>query len=572
MPYAFAAGRTAHTKLRGVNSMNKPEEKPQSGTRNAQEFDVVVIGAGFGGLYALHRLRESGLSVRCFDGAEGVGGTWWWNRYPGARVDFPSAPFYAYSFSEELLKEWDWQERQPAQAEVLAYLDFAAKKFDLYRDIQLDTWITGAVFDEAAQRWSLETRSGEYVSTQFLICAMGTLSTPNKPNIPGIDDFAGEFHHTGKWPAEPVDFSGKRVGVIGTGSSGIQTIPIIAKQADHLTVFQRTPQYSIPAGNRPLDPEILREARDNWPHYKELMFASGVGMPYAMPDRSAHDHTPEQRNALYEELWQDGGLHMLFNSYNDLVIDEAANNTITDFIRGKIGEIVQDADVAKKLMPDYLLATKRQVIDDGYYESFNRSNVQLVDLREDAIEKITATGITTAHGEHQLDMLVLATGYDAITGALLNVNPQGRGGEDLKSRWHERFNTYLGVTLPGFPNLFMVHGPESPSVLFNMPFGGERESDWIAECIQYLRDNDLATIEPAPGVEVAWGENVAAAANLTLFPKTESWYSGANISGKHRQFVVHLGGQDYFKTLADVADNNYEGFVTEPANQSVAKA
>ena len=546
--------------------MNKPETTPNPGIRNTQAFDAIVIGAGFGGLYALHRLREDGLSVRCFDGAEGVGGTWWWNRYPGARVDFPSAPFYAYSFSEELLREFDWQERQPAQAEVLSYLDFVAQKLDLYRDIQLDTWISSATFDEAAQRWLLETRSGERVSAQFLVCAMGTLSAPNKPNIPGIDDFAGELYHTGKWPSESVDFSGKRVGVIGTGSSGIQAIPIIAKQADHLSVFQRTPQYSIPAGNRPLDPEILREARENWPRYRALMFESGLGMPYAMPERSAHDHTPEQRNALYEELWQDGGLHMLFNSYNDLIVDEAANNTITDFIRGKISEIVDDAEIAQKLMPDYLLATKRQVIDDGYYASFNRSNVQLVDLREDAIQTITTTGVTTASSEHPLDMLVLATGYDAITGALLNVNPRGRGGEDLKSHWHERFNTYLGVTLPGFPNLFMVHGPESPSVLFNMPFGGERESDWIAECISYLRENDLVTIEPAPGVEVAWGENVAAAANETLFPRTESWYSGANISGKHRQFVVHLGGQDYFKTLADVADNGYEGFVTAKAH------
>ena len=549
--------------------MNKPENRTAAAATNLRVFDAIVVGAGFGGLYALHRLRKMGLSVRAYDGAEGVGGTWWWNRYPGARVDFPSAPFYAYWFSEELLNGWDWKERQPDQAEVLAYLEYVADKLDLNRDIQLDTWITRAEFDEDIQRWSLETRFGERISTQFLICAMGTLSAPNKPNIPGIDDFAGECHHTGKWPAEPVDFAGKRVGVIGTGSSGIQAVPIIAKQAKHLTVFQRTPQYSIPAGNRPLAPDILREARENWTHYREIMFETPLGMPYEMPDRSAHDHTKEQRNELYEKLWQDGGLHMLFNSYNDLIIDEAANDTITDFIRTKIGEIVDDPEIAKKLMPNYLLATKRQVIDDGYYASYNRSNVSLVDLRDDAIEQITSSGVTTADGEHELDMLVLATGYDAITGALLNVNPKGRGGEDLKSRWSERFNTYLGVSLPGFPNLFMVHGPESPSVLFNMPFGGERQSDWIANCITHMRENGFATIEPAPGVETAWGENVADAANETLFPKTESWYSGANIAGKRKQFVVHLGGQEYYKHLNDVAENGYEGFVMERERETL---
>ena len=537
-----------------------------------QSFDAVIIGAGFAGLYALHRLREMGLSVRAYEGAGGVGGTWWWNRYPGARVDFPSAPFYAYTFSEELLNEFDWQERQPAQAEVLRYLEHVATKFDLHRDIRFETWVTSATFDENVQRWRIETDGGERISAQYLVSAMGTLSDPNKPNIRGIDDFEGECYHTGRWPAEGVDFSGKRVGVIGTGSSGIQAIPVIAREAEHVTVFQRTPQYSIPAGNRPVKPEELADARANWQKYKALMAESWLGMPYPMPERSAHDHTPEQRDALYEALWQDGGLHMLYRSYNDLIIDEAANETIAEFIRGKIREIVKDPETAEKLMPDYFLATKRQVIDDGYFETYNRDNVDLVDLRSDPIDTFTPNGVRTSSGEHPIDVLVLATGFDAITGKLLKLNPVGRGGVDLATYWNDKFSTYLGVTIPGFPNLFMVHGPESPSVLFNMPLGAERECDWVCESIRHMRENDLTTMEPAPGVEVAWSENVADAANQTLFPKTDSWYSGANIEGKHRQFIVHLGGQAYFQHLRDVAANGYEGFVFERAGHALESA
>jgi cation diffusion facilitator CzcD-associated flavoprotein CzcO len=541
---------------------------------DVQLFDAVVIGAGFAGLYALYRLREMGLSVRLYEGAGGVGGTWWWNRYPGARVDFPSAPYYAYSFSEELLNEFEWKERQPSQAEVLSYLDFVADKLKLRSHIQLETWIQDAVFDETAQRWNIETHLGEHISTQFLISAMGTLSEANKPNIPGIDDFAGEIIHTGRWPAEEVKFAGKRVGVIGTGSSGIQSIPMIAREAEHLTVFQRTPQYSIPAGNRPVKPEEIADARANFGQRREFMKVSPLGMPYPMSERSALDDSPEVRNALYETLWQDGGLHMLFNSYNDLLTNKAANDTLCEFIRDKIRSIVKDPVTVKKLLPDYILATKRQAIDDGYFETYNKDHVDLVDLRDDPIVKITADGITTKNGEHPLDMLVLATGYDAITGKLLRLNPKGRGGLDLATAWDKRFFTYLGVAIPGFPNLFMVHGPQSPSVLYNMPYGGEMEGDWIRDCIAYLRDNNIATIEPAPGVDEPWAENVEEAAKQTLFHGTDSWYSGANIEGKHRQFIVHLGGPEYFKHLTDVAEKNYEGFVLgkESATRARVKA
>ncbi|MDA0821452.1 MAG: NAD(P)/FAD-dependent oxidoreductase [Proteobacteria bacterium] len=552
--------------------MNDLKLRTKPSGSDVQLFDAVVIGAGFAGLYALYRLREMGLAVRLYEGAGGVGGTWWWNRYPGARVDFPSAPYYSYSFSEELLNEFEWKERQPSQAEVLSYLDFVADKLKLRTHIQLETWIQDAVFDEIAQRWNIETHLGEHISTQFLISAMGTLSEANKPNIPGIDDFAGEIIHTGRWPAEEVKFAGKRVGVIGTGSSGIQSIPMIARQAEHLTVFQRTPQYSIPAGNRPVKPEEIADARANFDKRREFMKVSPLGMPYPMSERSALDDSPEVRNALYETLWQDGGLHMLFNSYNDLLTNKAANDTLCEFIREKIRSIVKDPETVKKLLPDYILATKRQAIDDGYFETYNEDHVDLVDLRDDPIVKITADGITTKNGEHPLDMLVLATGYDAITGKLLRLNPKGRGGLDLATAWDKRFFTYLGVAIPGFPNLFMVHGPQSPSVLYNMPYGGEMEGDWIRDCIAYLRDNNIATIEPAPGVDEPWAENVEEAAKQTLFHGTDSWYSGANIEGKHRQFIVHLGGPEYFKHLTDVAEKNYEGFVLGKESATLASA
>ncbi|MGR8949763.1 MAG: flavin-containing monooxygenase [Gammaproteobacteria bacterium] len=524
------------------------------------ELDVIVVGAGFSGLYAIHHLRSQGLSVRAFDGAGGIGGTWWWNRYPGARVDIPSAPFYAYTFSDELAQQWDWQERQPAQPEVLAYLEFFADKFDLRKDVQLNTWIKDAAFDEQRQRWVLETDSGQRIVGQFLVCAAGTLSAANKPDIPGIDDFQGECFHTGQWPAEEVSFAGKRVGVLGTGSSGVQAIPIIAETAAHLSVFQRTPQYTIPAGNRPLDPAYLKQVQDDWATYRELMLNTLTGMPYPMVERSALDDSPEERQKVFESLWDEGGFPMLFGGYNDLMTDKAANATVSEFVRAKIREIVRDPETSRKLMPDYMLGTKRLILDDGYYATFNRDNVSLIDLREDPIERITHNAVKTTSGEHQLDMLVLATGYDAITGTLLRLNPRGRNGVDLETTWADSFTTYLGMTIPNFPNLFLIHGPESPGVLHNMPLAAELHCHWIGDCIAYLHEHKLTTIESKPGMEVMWREHTDAAAVHTLFHEGESWYTGSNIEGKHRQFVVHMGGSEYFKYVDKVADNDYEGF------------
>ncbi|RLA46312.1 MAG: cyclohexanone monooxygenase [Gammaproteobacteria bacterium] len=542
--------------------MPKDQTKQNVASASIDTLDAVVIGAGFGGMYALHSLRESGLSVKVYDAAGGVGGTWWWNCYPGATVDFPGGPFYCYTFSEELIQEWDWPETQPDQPTVLAYLNYVADKFDLRRDIQLETRVNAARYDEAAQRWTIETSDGEKISAQFLICALGTLSQANTPNIPGVESFTGECYHTGHWPHEKVEFSGKRVGVIGTGSSGIQAIPLIAKEAEHLTVFQRTPQFTIPAGNGPLDPELVRAAREDWPAMRAQMMKSPMGSPYPVSKLSSRDHTPEQRQAMFEKHWAKGSLSMLFETYQDILTNKDTNLELAEFMRGKIRDIVDDPAVVEKLLPDYYLGTKRQVLDDGYYATFNRDNVTLVDLREDAIETITPTGIRTVSGEeHALDMLTFATGYDAITGAFEGLNPRGRGGISLKEKWAERFSTYLGMTIPEFPNLFMIHGPESPTVLFNMPLGAELQSDWIRDCIHHLHEHGQGAIEPTVAAETAWGQEVADIARRTMFSDdTDSWYTGANIPGKHRQFAVYLGGPNFYRRLADVAANNYEGF------------
>jgi len=542
------------------------QEPRESGS--IENYDVVIIGAGVSGLYAVHHFREMGLSVRAYDGASDVGGTWWYNRYPGARVDGPGSPFYCYTFSEELMQEWDWAETQSEQSAVLDYIEHVADRFDLRRDIQFETWVEDARYDEATQRWTVETSRGQRASAQFLICAVGALSTTNKPDIAGIDDFAGETYHTGRWPHEPVSFAGKRVAVIGTGSSGIQAIPEIAKEADHVTVLQRTPQFAFPAGNRPITPEEMAEARANFDAIRAKMYANAGGFPHDAQTRSALEDTPEQRKALYEELWQQGSFKFFLNLYNDIATSEEANQSLADFVRGKIREIVKDPETADKLMPDHYVITKRPILEDGYFEAYNRDNVTLIDLREDPIERFTPTSVITRSGEHPIDMLVLATGFDAISGTLLRLNPKGRGGMSLKERWSDRFHNYLGLTIRGFPNLFMIHGPGSPGVFYNMPLGAERQMDWIGKCIRHLREHDLGAIEPRAESEEAWGNEVSAIANATLFPRTDSWWTGANIPGKPRYFSAYLGGSIYYQRLAEATEKQYEGFELEEAHRA----
>ncbi len=528
------------------------------------QYDAIVIGAGFGGLYALLRLRdELGLSVRGFDGAGGVGGTWWHNRYPGARVDAPSAPFYAYTFSKELVDEWTWTETQSTSADVLRYLDHVADRFDLRKDIEFNTRVTDARWDDDTQRWTVETSRGDQASARFLICATGALFVANKPDYPGIDDFAGPMYHTGRWPHEPVSFEGKRVAVIGTGSSGVQAIPEIAKTAAHVTVFQRTAQYSLPARNRPLGAEELQGYRDDWENLRRSMYHRG-GWPFATTRLKASDHTPEQRHARYEELWEQGGIQLSINSYVGVLVDEELNREVGDFVKGKIRQIVKDPETARKLTPDYLFGTKRLILDNGYFETYNRDNVTLVDLREDPIKSFTATSVLTEHGEHPIDLLVLATGFDAVSGSMLQIDPQGRNGVRLSDKWNERFDTYLGMVVSGFPNLFMIHGPQSPGVLYTMPLGGERHTAWIEACIRHLDEHGLGTIDTTEDAEAAWDDEVNSLANRTLYPRTKSWYTGANIPGKPRQFLAHAMGSRYFDRIDAIAADGFPGFVFEP--------
>ncbi len=527
-------------------------------------YDAIVIGAGFGGMYALLRLRDGlGMSVRGFDGAGGVGGTWWHNRYPGARVDAPSAPFYGYTFSKELVDEWDWTETQSSSSDVLRYLEHVADRFDLRKDFEFDTRITGARWDDDEQRWTVETGRGTRATAQFVVCATGALFVANKPDYPGIDDFTGPIHHTGRWPHEPVSFEGKRVAVIGTGSSGVQAIPEIAKTAAHVTVFQRTAQYALPARNRPLRPEELAAYRADWENLRESMVRRG-GWPFPTTRLVASDHTPAERRARYEELWAQGGIHLSINSYVGVLTDEELNREVGDFVCDKIREIVRDPETARKLTPDYLFGTKRLILDNGYFETYNRDNVTLVDLREDPITSFTATSVHTERDEHPIDMLVLATGFDAVSGSMLQIDPQGVDGVRLSEKWAGRFDTYLGMSVAGFPNLFMIHGPQSPGVLYTMPLGGERHVAWIEAAVRHLDANGFGAIDATPDAEAAWDDEVNALANRTLYPRTNSWYTGANIPGKPRQFLAHTMGSRYFDRIEAIADDGYTGFTFTP--------
>lgn len=528
-----------------------------SAESSTSEYDAIIIGAGFSGLYALHKLRnELGLNVRVFEAASGVGGTWWYNRYPGARVDGPSAPHYGYLFSKELAEEWNWSETQTAGPEILSYLGHFTKRFDLMKDITFDTWVTNAEYDKQSQRWSIETDGGEVASAQFLICATGVLFVANMPDYPGIADFSGDCYHTGRWPHEAVSFEGKRVGVIGTGSSGIQVIPEIAKTADHVTVFQRTAQYTLPARNRAITKEEMDAARQDWDSTREMMNKYG-GFPFIPKGRRSSDYTPEERRAIYEEHWQRGGLGLSLDSFRGVLAKRDLNEEIGDFVRDKIKETVKDPETAEKLLPEYLFGTKRLILDNGYYEIYNRDNVSLVSIKEDPIKVFTPSSVITESGEHPIDILVLATGFDAVTGSMLKLNPTGVDGVSLEEKWKDRFENYMGVTIPGYPNLFTIHGPGSPGAFFTIPLGSEHLGDWIANCIQHMRAENLGSVVPSDDAAMRWGETVDALANRTLYPNTASWYTGANIPGKGRQFLGYINGSDYYAKLAEVADQRF---------------
>ncbi|WP_281252908.1 flavin-containing monooxygenase [Oceanobacillus senegalensis] len=528
------------------------------------QLDAVVIGAGFSGLYMLYRLREAGLTTRVYEAADDVGGVWYWNRYPGAKCDSESI-YYNYTFSEELYKEWTWSSRYPAQPEILEYLNFVADKFELRRDIQFNTRIQSAEYDEESNRWFIHTKDGETVTAKYFITGVGCISTANVPNFKGLDSFKGEWYHTGHWPHEKVDFRGKRVGIIGTGSSGVQAIPEIAKEAGHLTVFQRTPQYSVPAKNHLYSKEYIEEAKANFHENKKKVRASLGGLPITPPDKSALDDTPEEREKVFEEAWEKGGPYLLF-SYSDLLANEEANETVSSFIRSKIHEIVEDPEIARKLTPTYYYGTKRAILDTNYFETYNRSNVSLIDVKQAPIEEITENGIRTTDSEYELDMIVFATGYDGMTGSLFNMDIRGRDGISLKEKWENgaSVQTYLGISTNGFPNMFMITGPESPSVLGNMPVAIEQHVEWIADCIDYLRNHEKETIEAKVEEEVAWSNHCRELADSTLYTKVESWYTGANIPGKAGGFQIYVGGYGPYREKCEkVAAKEYKGFLMQ---------
>ena len=525
-------------------------------------FDALIIGAGVSGLYQLYCLRDRlGLSVQVLEAAEGVGGTWYWNRYPGARCDSESHS-YCYTFSDELLQEWEWTERYPAQPEILRYLNHVADRFDLRRNIRFGTRVISARYDAAANLWIVTTEQGEQLAAKFLITAVGCLSTANVPTIPGLETFRGRWYHTGQWPHDGVDFTGKRVGQIGTGSTGIQAAPVIAETAAHLTVFQRTANYSVPARNAPLTAEFKRYVKANFPEIQRIMDGNPNGHPWAIEDRLALSVTPEERKALYEAAWEEGGLRFRA-TFQDLVANKAANDTAAEFIRNKIREIVKDPATATLLSDfDHPYACKRPPIDTDYFETFNRPNVALVDIRKHPIEAITPAGVRTSAAEYPLDIIVFATGFDAMTGPLLRMDIRGRDGLRLAEAWHAGPRNYLGLQVVGFPNLFTITGPGSPSVLCNMPVAIEQHVEWITDCIVYLRSHGIERIEPKSESMDDWVEQVNACANATLLPLAKSsWYLGANIPGKPRVFMPYSGGMArYRKVCEEVAAEDYRGF------------
>ncbi len=526
-----------------------------------KDFDAVIVGAGLGGLYALHKLRSLGLRVRAYEAGAGVGGTWFWNRYPGARCDVESLE-YSYSFSDELQQEWKWPERYGGQPEILRYINHVADRFDLRRDVQLNTRIRAAVFNPGTNLWTLTTEHGEAVIARFCIMASGNLSTPRVPDFPGIDQFRGPTYHTGLWPTEPVDFTGKVVGVIGTGSSGVQMIPLIAAQARHLYVFQRTANFSLPARNDALDPGREQAHKASYVERRQAALQTPFGIAgHPAPTQRALEATAEERRAAYEAKWAEGGSISFLFSYTDLLVNQAANDSAAEFVREKIRGIVRDPATAALLAPnDHPIGTKRLCLDSHYYETYNRDNVTLVDVRSAPIIELTPAGLRTEKQEYKLDAIAFATGFDAMTGAMREIDIRVEGGPALAEKWAGGPTTYLGLMVAGFPNLFIITGPGSPSVKTQMIVAIEQHADWIADCLTRARAGGATRIEADARAETEWVAHVNEVADRTLYPLANSWYMGANIPGKPRIFMPYVGGFDAYKRKCDeVAANGYDG-------------
>ncbi len=540
---------------------NVDTDESTGGEAGRPELDVVVVGAGMAGLYLLYRLRALGLSAVALEAADDVGGTWYWNRYPGARCDIQSMD-YSYSFDPELQSEWNWSEKYATQPEILGYLQYVADKHDLRRDVRFSTRVEAAKWDDADSMWRVRTDAGDEVTCRHYVMATGCLSMPKGPEIQGAERFAGQVHFTSRWPHEGVDFTGLRVGVIGTGSSGIQSIPIIASQASRLTVFQRTPNFSIPAGNGPIPEEKLAAIAADPAAYRQEARLSGAGVPMPAATVGVLQVSEQERLEAFERVWRKGELLGAGSEFNDLSIRREANDKFADFIRDKIRSTVHDPDTAETLCPtDHPFGSKRPCLDTNYYETFNLPHVRLVDLRKHPISTITETGIDTADESFEFDAIVYATGFDAMTGALVAVDIEGRDGVTLKDKWAAGPMTYLGLTTVGFPNFFMVTGPGSPSVLSNMVVSIEQHVDWIADCVSDLRDRGYTTIEPTDTAEAGWVQHVNDCADITLFPSANSWYMGANVPGKPRVFLPYVGGVGSYRlTCERVVDEGYLGF------------
>lgn len=525
-----------------------------------EPLDVLVVGAGFAGMYAMIRVRRSGRTVLGLEAASGVGGVWFWNRYPGARCDVESLD-YSYSFDDDLQQEWVWSERYATQPEILRYAEHVADRFDLRRDIRFGARVARASFDEPSLLWTVETESGEVHRARYVLFATGSLSTPHVPDLPGLDTFAGEVLLTAQWP-EGVDLSGKRVGVIGTGSSGIQSIPIIAEVAERLTVFQRTANFSVPVLNRGLTPEQLQEEKRNYDHRRAVSRASGGGSMHQPYPRAFEEIDEKERRAAFEAGWATGGV--LFSKvFPNQLTDEEVNRAASEFAAQKIRAIVRDPRTAEDLIPtDHPIGTKRICTDSGYFETYNRDNVELVNLRREPITEITSWGVKTSTGSYELDVLVMATGFDALTGALTRVDLRGPRGDVLAEAWENGPSTMVGILVPGFPNLFALHGPGSPSVFANMVMGAEHQVDWVMDLIDHTEAGGHTMVESRRDAAEAWTKHVDEVAHRTLFPQANSWYSGANIEGKPRAFMPYLGGfKGYTDRCAEVRDAGYAGLV-----------
>jgi len=529
-------------------------------TGEVEQFDAIIIGAGVTGLYQLYRLRELGLSVRVFEDGSGVGGTWYWNRYPGCRFDSESYT-YGYSFSEELLQEWDWKEHFSGQPENERYLNYVADKFDMRRDIQFDACVSSAVYDEREGRWHVETEDGRRAQAQFLITAVGILSARYVPDFAGIDSFKGNWCHTSRWPKEGMNLAGKRVGVIGTGATAVQLIPEIAKEVAHLTIFQRTANYCVPLRNGPIDPDWHREIKASYPEIFQKCSETPGSFIHELDPRSALEVSAEERLAQYERLWAEPGFKKWMANFRDILVPGEANESYGEFVRNKIRERVKDPVVAEMLVPkDHPFGSKRLPCESGYYEVYNQDNVLLVDVREAPIERITPKGVKTSDAEYELDVIIYATGYDAVTGSLTRIDIRGEGGQTIEDKFAEGIRTYMGVQSAGFPNLFTVNASGSG----NYTRGAESIVDWVTECISYMREKDYARISANPQAEEAWIEYVAKTAAGTLRMMANSWFIGANIPGKARVVLTQPDSAPVYRARrVEVAANGYEGFTLQ---------